>query len=208
MKTRDKIIFNALTLFNEQGERNVTTNHIAAHIDISPGNLYYHFANKQEIIRSIFELYSQELLEKLSPSSRPDENLTFLEHYMEAIFSLMWKYRFFYSNLPEILNRDPSLHQDYLQVQEELQANLLAITQEIRQLGLIEVTDEAMKSLVSTLHLVATHWLSYQIVMSTQTQVTEQVIQQGMQQMITIVKPLATEEGMLQLEALEKHLEG
>ncbi|HGY0963944.1 TPA: TetR/AcrR family transcriptional regulator, partial [Vibrio cholerae] len=56
MKTKDRIVHAALELFNQQGERNITTNHIAAHIEISPGNLYYHFRNKQEIVRDIFAL--------------------------------------------------------------------------------------------------------------------------------------------------------
>lgn len=53
MKTRDRIIHSATELFNDQGERNITTNHIAAHLGISPGNLYYHFRNKEDIIHSI-----------------------------------------------------------------------------------------------------------------------------------------------------------
>ena len=103
MKTRDKIVLAALHLFNEYGERNITTNHIAAHIDISPGNLYYHFRNKQEIVREIFSLYSSELLERFSPIYGQQESLVLLKHYLDSTFNLMWKYRFFYANLPEIL---------------------------------------------------------------------------------------------------------
>ena len=70
MKTRDKIVYAALELFNEHGERSITTNHIAEHIEISPGNLYYHFRNKQEIVRDIFTLYSAEAFRAIYPNSR------------------------------------------------------------------------------------------------------------------------------------------
>ncbi|MDP1775780.1 MAG: TetR/AcrR family transcriptional regulator, partial [Moraxellaceae bacterium] len=61
MKTRDRILLKSLALFNEQGERAVTTNHIAAELGISPGNLYYHFANKESIIFGLFLRYSDEM---------------------------------------------------------------------------------------------------------------------------------------------------
>ncbi|HAS62937.1 MAG TPA: TetR family transcriptional regulator [Vibrio sp.] len=204
MKTRDKIVLAALELFNEHGERNITTNHIAAHIEISPGNLYYHFRNKQEIVREIFALYSNELLERFTPILDQQESLVLLKRYLNSIFTLMWKYRFFYANLPEILQRDEQLHEEYIIVQEKLQANLVNIMGGFVSLGLLELSGEELKSQVRTLHLIATSWLGYQSAMSPKTQITEESIHQGMLQMISVVKPRATDTGLEQLQLLEE----
>ncbi|MGR5237401.1 TetR/AcrR family transcriptional regulator [Vibrio alfacsensis] len=206
MKTRDKIVHAALELFNQHGERNITTNHIADYIEISPGNLYYHFRNKQEIVREIFGLYSAELLERFTPIQGSQESLTMLKSYLDSIFTLMWKYRFFYANLPEILSRDDKLHDQYIDVQEKLQANLIAIMQEFVSLKLLDVDQQQLKSLVCTLHLIACSWLAYQSAMSPKTNITEQMVKQGMLQMLNVVKPLATEQGMEQLLLLEEAL--
>ena len=61
MKTKDKIIYTAIKLFNKQGTNLVSTNHIAKEMGISPGNLYYHFRSKNDIIRSILANFSNEL---------------------------------------------------------------------------------------------------------------------------------------------------
>ncbi len=204
MKTRDKIVHAALELFNQHGERNITTNHIAAHIEISPGNLYYHFRNKQEIVREIFTLYSTELLERFTPIQGQQESLTLLKHYLDSIFNLMWKYRFFYANLPEILQRDPELHDDYIAVQDRLQQNLVNIMAEFVELDLLVVEEDELKPLVTTLHLIACSWLAYRSAMSPQTQITEHVVHQGMIQMIAVVKPKATVQGLEQLQLLEE----
>ncbi|MGC9401709.1 TetR/AcrR family transcriptional regulator [Vibrio genomosp. F10] len=203
MKTRDKIVHAALELFNEHGERNITTNHIAAHIDISPGNLYYHFRNKQEIVHEIFTLYSEELLERFTPINGQQESLVLLKHYLDSIFTFMWKYRFFYANLPEILQRDTSLHDDYIKVQEKLQNNLVNIMRAFVKLDLLVVEELEMKSLVTTLHLIASSWIGYQSAMSLNAKVTEQVVLEGMLHMIAVVKPKATELGIEQLQLLE-----
>ncbi|EJA7341888.1 TPA: TetR/AcrR family transcriptional regulator [Vibrio parahaemolyticus] len=204
MKTRDKIVYAALELFNQHGERNITTNHIADYIEISPGNLYYHFRNKQEIVREIFALYSAELLERFTPIQGSQESLTMLKSYLDSIFTLMWKYRFFYANLPEILSRDEQLHEQYIDVQEKLQANLIAIMQEFVSLKLLDVNEQQLKSLVCTLHLIACSWLAYQSAMASKTSITEQMVKQGMLQMLNVVKPVATEQGLEQLQLLEE----
>lgn len=203
MKTRDKIVYTALTLFNERGERNITTNHIAAELGISPGNLYYHFHNKQEIIYEIFQCYSVELLDSFNPIDPQQESLEQLKHYLDCIFTLMWKYRFFYANLPQILQQDRGLHEKYLAVQERSQLNLQSIFKTCIDLQLFAIKEEEIKAIISTLHLIIFSWLSYQSVMHLQSEVTEQVIHQGILQMTAVLKPFSTELGKEQILLLE-----
>ena len=61
MKTKHNIIATAIYLFNLHGTKTISTNHIAKEMGISPGNLYYHFRSKNDIIRSISENFSNEL---------------------------------------------------------------------------------------------------------------------------------------------------
>src|SRR6266536_2569583 len=50
MKTRDRILETALRLFNEEGAAKVPTNRIATELEMSPGNLYYHFRQKEQLV--------------------------------------------------------------------------------------------------------------------------------------------------------------
>ena len=116
MSTRDKILDAALALFNEQGTAAVSTNHIAAAINISPGNLYYHFRNKEDIIKTLFErlFAAWDQAFQLPADRTPD--LADFEAMIAANYRLIWEYRFAYREMAALLRNDPDLHARYLEV--------------------------------------------------------------------------------------------
>lgn len=108
MKTKDKIILVSIDLFNKSGVAAVTTNHIAKELNISPGNLYFHFRNKEEIIRQIFKIMCRDtyLLWRMKKGQRPTHPLTLIEKN----FELFWKYRFFHREMYYLRRKDVALN--------------------------------------------------------------------------------------------------
>jgi AcrR family transcriptional regulator len=116
MKTRERILATALQLFNESGTGPVSTNHIADALGISPGNLYYHFRNKEEIIRALFEQqYARwDVLYALPDDRMP--TLADLQQLVRATFVTAWEYRFMYRELIALLRRDEQLQRRWVDI--------------------------------------------------------------------------------------------
>ena len=116
MNTRDRILDTALRLFNQSGTAAVSTNHIADALGISPGNLYYHFRNKEAIIRALFE---QQYAHWDAIYSLPNDRMPTLEDMWRMVndtFPVSWDYRFIYRELIALLRRDAELNGRWVEV--------------------------------------------------------------------------------------------
>ncbi len=194
MKTRDKIIQASIELFNEQGERNVTTNHIAAHLGISPGNLYYHFRNKEDIILSIYEEYARNLLLDTFPQVNPEmKPLDTIILYMDAVFQALMKFRFFYANLPVLLAKNPLLHEKYVEVQHTISKRLSEMLVSLRDADMMTFEDEELADIVSILRLINTFWLSFYQTQTENTDINDSVFFEGVLKILVLLRPYITE---------------
>jgi AcrR family transcriptional regulator len=116
MPNRGRILDTALALFNEAGTAPISTNHIAAAASISPGNLYYHFRNKEQIVQALFErLFDTYERVCVLPQGRAP-TLADLRHLVRVNFDLLWEYRFAYRELAALLRRDAVLRERWLEV--------------------------------------------------------------------------------------------
>lgn len=197
MKTREKIIQASIDLFNEHGERNVTTNHIAAHLGISPGNLYYHFRNKEDIILSIYEEYARNLLLETFPKVSPDiKPLDAIILYMDAVFQALMKFRFFYANLPVLLAKNPQLHEKYVEVQELISSRVSEMLTSLREAGMMSFEDDELADIVSILRLINTFWLSFHQTQNKNSDINDSVFYDGVLKILVMIKPYITSSAM------------
>ena len=107
-RTAERILEVTLDLFNRFGEPNVSTTLISAELRISPGNLYYHYPAKDELINALFDRYETSLTELLAAADgvRNVEDAWF---FMHSLFELIWQYRFLYRDLNDLLSKNRRL---------------------------------------------------------------------------------------------------
>ncbi|MEC3909087.1 TetR/AcrR family transcriptional regulator [Sphingobium sp. CR2-8] len=109
--TPDRILSTALKLFNSSGVDRVPIYKIASSLSISPGNLTYHFAKKQDIIYALIDRLEHDATDVLSSPRNPSAK--HLAEYIVNLFSLMWRYHFFFESLTYFTATDPHLAESY-----------------------------------------------------------------------------------------------
>ncbi len=193
MKTRDRILLTSLALFNAQGERNVTTNHIAAALGMSPGNLYYHFRNKGEIIHALFLQYEASLGRMLAvPGGR---TLTWQDKlgYFEAIFRGLWDYRFLHRDLPQLLAENADLRERYRAFAAGTMEQSRLIYDRMIEAGLFAATPEQLDALILNLWVLATSWTVFLNTTATLTGddslLDERLLRHGIYQFVCLEEP-------------------
>jgi AcrR family transcriptional regulator len=204
VKTRDKILKKSQDLFNEQGERKVTTNHIAAALGISPGNLYYHFRNKEEIIFELFQQYETHTLTLLMAPE--DRLLTYADKlgYFEGILDNMWEYRFLHRDLEHLAADNPLLQTRYQHFAREVMVQGQRIYQRLVESGLVEAEADTIEALIVNIWVIITSWISFlhtSGIFGETDNISRDLLRRGIYQIIQLEAPY------LRGEALEKLLE-
>ncbi len=161
MKTRDKILVASLVLFNTEGEPNVTTVDIANELDISPGNLYYHFKGKEQIIAELFSVFEAEMTDILRA---PSENVISAEDvwfYVYVVFEQLWNHRYFYRNLNDILQRYPAIDKKFRRLTKLKKTSAATVLEDLRDNHVIIIDDDEIDRLADNIALNLTFWLNF-----------------------------------------------
>ncbi|HBJ4862475.1 TPA: TetR/AcrR family transcriptional regulator, partial [Acinetobacter baumannii] len=206
---KDRILQISLQLFNERGERSVTTNHIAAELGISPGNLYYHFRNKHEIIKELMHQYQVETLEMLSlPEDRP---LTTNDkiNYFQVLSGQLWNYRFIHRDVYHLVESNEDFKKIYPRFAGQVMQQGQRIYQAFVDAGLMKMTPSEIEALIINLWIVLTNWTNFLYMsghISDNNHLEEKWVWQALRQMVFLEGPYLMGESRATYEQLLESL--
>ena len=206
MKTKDKIIATAIDLFNIHGTKAISTNHIAKEMGISPGNLYYHFGSKNDIIRSISDNFSNELGSvlkiQLDTISDFSSNLTSL---FNRFFKIQQSYQFLFLEGVHLTKQDSRLLDNYTNLRSlikkgyhELLSNLVKI--KIMKRQSLNIIDD----LLDTQWIIMWYWINHTIL--DRNTYDDFQIKKGIKLSFSIIKPQLTSIGKVAFDRALKVL--
>ena len=192
-RTRERILETSLRLFNEFGEPNITTTIIAEELTMSPGNLYYHFRNKDDIVDSIFVQFEGEIIRMLSVPANRRPTIEDVWVYLHMMFELVWRYRFFYRDLSDLLSRNRKLELQFKQIYKHKVLVARQLCDGLRGDGALDASDQEIEALAANMVVVASYWLSYEYVLNprryTEQQVMADALMRGCYQVLSLVGP-------------------
>ena len=190
MKTKDKILSTSLKLFNEEGEAHVTTVDIANEMEISPGNLYYHYRGKELIIEELFDVFEREMIEILSAPVKKDIKLQDAWFYLYIVFEHIYDYRFLYHNLMDMIQRHEKIQRRFKRLIKMKHSTARALIKDMLHAGMLVIKDEEeQEALANQIVLTILYWMSFNMLSDRLVKSPEILMHEGVFQVSSLIAP-------------------
>lgn len=126
MRTEEKIILKAIELYNKAGFYNINSRDIAKELQISHGNLEYHYKTKEVILEAIYARMKAEVSGYFADMDESLDPFEQLDVYLKKLEQFQSKYKFFNLDVVEISRQYPKLRRKIrttVQVRKEQMAS-------------------------------------------------------------------------------------
>ncbi len=204
-KTIDLILESSLILFNQYGVNDISTNYISEFLNISPGNLYYHFRNKEDIIKTIISTYIKEL-KALFINFNKLENKNTLSFYniLYDVFSIIWNYRFLYISASDFLQRATDLKEKYNLIKQQTFDFIRYFIDLFIENKWIDSNKKKNAHLISNLEMFIAFWAPYEVIINGKHQKLE-YIDNAICKFFDYLSCIETEKGEKAIHKIKNH---
>ena len=188
-RTRDRILETALAMFNEFGEPTVATTSIAFEMGISPGNLYYHYHSKEQILADLFANFRREIETTLAAPEQRPPHAEDIWLFLHLVFEAIWKYRFLYRDINDLVSR---YHVIEVQFRRVL-AHKIRVAQQILAglvtAGQMRAQPTEISTLAENMVLVASYWMSFEFARDPRATQDDKTLARGAFHVISLAAP-------------------
>ena len=204
-RTKERILETTLALFNRFGEPNVSTTLISNELNISPGNLYYHYPAKEELVTALFNRFEQSLHELLeaAPGVKDVEDAWF---FMHSLFELVWQYRFLYRDLNDLLSKNRRLETHVKDALLHKNTAFRSLLDSLTHAKALEMTLAQSETTATHMVVMLTWWLSFEYVLNPRHALEDESsadsLRRGARHVLGLISPYARDAHRAHLEQL------
>ncbi len=162
-RTFERIASVTLDLFNRYGEPHVSTTLISSELGISPGNLYYHFPSKDQLVNHLYDQY-EAAMSSLLDAGGDVQDIEDAWFFLHTLFERVWDHRFLYRDLNHLLSGNRHLETHFHAVLERKTLALRQMLESLARAGMMQIGPETVQTLSASMAVMVTYWLSYEYV--------------------------------------------
>ncbi|GAA5218059.1 TetR/AcrR family transcriptional regulator [Corallincola platygyrae] len=188
MRNRERVLNLSLALFNQQGIAHVSTLQITTELEISPGNLYYHFRNKEDIAKALVQEFDQAVSRMRSEFSHQVNTLDDYPAFLLSLMTLLAQYRFVLRDLETLVLGEPDLKRCFGHLYNSLKALNQAMFDHLNHLDALSIEKEDQRFLADNSLMIAIGWIN-QLSMVNNTDEHTLILRQGVSRLVALVQP-------------------
>lgn len=141
-KTRDNILQASRLLFNTHGYDLVTIRMIAQKLNMSSGNLNYHFQKKEDILETLYFDMVYHFDKRIDDLSKNNFTLPFILSEIERSMHIMFDYRFFWTDLHHLINSNKKIKSHFIMAYQKRTQGSLFMFSKLEEDGLMQKLEE------------------------------------------------------------------
>ena len=201
MKTVERILKASLQLLNAEGAARVSTNSIADVADLSVGNLYYHFKNKDDILIALFDEF-QLAVKPLLDLDTTHRSLEQWVQWWQQWFNAVQLYGFIFHDQKFLKNQSVSIEHRYHILVSQVENTQLLIFKGLKDHGQLIATNDDLNRMAKEVTFIAFFWQDFYEIRRTTRELNRSSFESALQQTLGLLLPYMAASEQLKVEQL------